>query len=76
MEEENQKLLNEFLDKMGMVKEEFIRLKKYEKVSVRKDIVKSELQDILNKSQSYKDLTNNLQTYINNLLKLEDTINE
>ena len=76
MEEENQKLLNEFLDKMGMVKEEFIRLKKYEKVSVRKDVVKSELQDILNKSQSYKDLTNNLQTYINNLLKLEDTINE
>lgn len=76
MEEENQKLLNEFLDKMGMVKEEFIRLKKYEKVSVRKDVVKSELQDILSKSQSYKDLTNNLQTYINNLLKLEDTINE
>ena len=76
MEEENQKLLNEFLDKMGMVKEEFIRLKKYEKVSVRKDVVKLELQDILNKSQSYKDLTNNLQTYINNLLKLEDTINE
>jgi len=76
MEDKNKELLNEFLDKMGLVKEEFIRLKKYEQVSIRKDVVKVELQNIINKCKTYEELRDDIQEYIDNLLKLEVKTNE
>ena len=76
MEEENQKLLKEFTDKLTLVREDYIRLKKQESVSTRNDVLKVELQTILDTSLDYESLKNSLQNYIDSLLKVEETTNE
>ena len=68
MDEKSNQLLTEYIDKLNTVKEEFIRLKKEQLVSVRKDYVKTELKDILLNTTSYEELQQSLQKYIDNLL--------
>ena len=70
MEQVNIKQLTiDYIKKLTMVKEDFINMKKELAVSIRKDYVKIELKDIINKSSNYEELKNNLNNYINEILE-------
>ena len=62
--------LNDYTNKLLLVKEEFIKLQKEKLVSIRKDVVASELKDILIQSNDYESLKTNLSRYIESLLTI------
>lgn len=63
-------LLNEkdLIERLNLVKQEFIRLKQEQAVSIRKDVAKVELLDIVSKSKNYEELKENITNYANSLL--------
>lgn len=65
IEEQAQKLI----ERLTVVKNEFIRNKDELLVSVRKDVVASELKDIMSKNTDYQSLTQALEVYISNMYK-------
>lgn len=65
IEEQAQKLI----ERLTVVKDEFIRNKDELLVSVRKDVVASELKDIISKNTDYQSLTQALEIYISNMYK-------
>lgn len=65
IEEQAQKLI----ERLTVVKDEFIRNKDELLVSVRKDVVASELKDIMSKNTDYQSLTQSLEVYISNMYK-------
>lgn len=65
IEEQAQKLI----ERLTVVKDEFIRNKDELLVSVRKDVVASELKDIMSKNTDYQSLTQALEIYISNMYK-------
>ena len=65
IEEQAQKLI----ERLTVVKDEFIRNKDELLVSVRKDVVASELKDIISKNTDYQSLTQALEVYISNMYK-------
>ena len=65
IEEQAQKLI----ERLTVVKDEFIRNKDELLVSVRKDVVASELKDIMSKNTDYQSLTQALEVYISNMYK-------
>ena len=67
IEEQAQKLI----ERLTVVKDEFIRNKDELLVSVRKDVVASELKDIISKNTDYQSLTQALEVYISNMDKFQ-----
>ena len=65
IEEQAQKLI----ERLTVVKDEFIRNKDELLVSVRKDVVASELKDIISKNTDYQSLAQALEIYISNMYK-------
>lgn len=60
------------IDRAMEVREEFIRLKDLEKISIRKDLLLVELKDIIQENTSFYSLKNALENYIQ---KIEGEIN-
>ena len=58
------------VDGLTAVKEEFLRLKDEEKVSVRKDVVATELKQILNDSSDYETIKSKITDYIAKLYEV------
>lgn len=66
----NIELENQLVEKLNIIKQEFIKDKDLLKVSIRKDVVAVELKSILEKSTTYKELCDNLETYIKQLYSI------
>ncbi len=66
----NKTQLEGMVDGLTAVKEEFLRLKDEEKVSVRKDVVVAELRQLLASNKDYTSLSNELKAYIDNLIQI------
>ena len=60
------------VDQLTLVKNEFIKNKEELAVSIRKDVVVAELRNILSANDDYTSLSNELNAYIDNLLKIGD----
>ena len=60
------------IEQLTSVKEEFIKDKEELAISIRRDIVKVELKTLLQDNTDYKSLKEALETYINNLIKIEE----
>lgn len=72
MEDESLKATAEkVIEQLTAVKEEFIKDKEELAVSIRRDVVKAELQDMLVSNADYSSLKNALEDYIRNLLVIE-----
>ena len=56
------------IEQLNIVREAFIKQKDTLAVSIRKDLVKADLKDILYNSNSYEELRNKLNEYIDNLI--------
>lgn len=56
------------IEQLNMVRQAFIKQKDTLAVSIRKDLVKADLKDILYNSNSYEELRNKLNEYIDNLI--------
>lgn len=67
MENENQ--LETFVEKLTMVKDDYIKSKQELAVSIRKDVVAVELKNIL-KTTSDLDLRNAISKYVDDLFKM------
>lgn len=66
----NKTQLEGMVDGLTAVKEEFLRLKDAEKVSIRKDVVATELKQILNDSSDYETIKSKITDYIAKLYEL------
>lgn len=66
----NKTQLEGMVDGLTAVKEEFLRLKDEEKVSVRKDVVATELKQILNDSSDYETIKSKIADYIAKLYEV------
>lgn len=66
----NKTQLEGMMDGLTAVKEEFLRLKDEEKVSVRKDVVATELKQILNDSSDYETIKSKITDYIAKLYEV------
>ena len=66
----NKTQLEGMVDGLTAVKEEFLRLKDEEKVSVRKDVVATELKQILNDSSDYETIKSKITDYIAKLYEV------
>lgn len=62
--------LNKVVEQLEIVKKEFIKDKDELKVSKRKDVVAVELKSILDNNNTYIDLKNAIEQYIENLYKI------
>lgn len=60
------------VDQLTLVKNEFIKNKEELAVSVRKDVVVAELRHILASSEDFTTLSDGLNSYIDNLIKIGD----
>lgn len=56
------------IEQLNMVRQAFIKQKDTLAVSIRKDLVKADLKDILYNSNSYEELRNKLNEYIDSLI--------
>ena len=59
------------IDQLIRVKEEFIKDKDELAVSIRKDVVATELRVILKDNTDYNTLKEAIEVYINNILKIK-----
>lgn len=66
----NKTQLEGMVEGLTAVKEEFFRLKDEEKVSVRKDVVATELKQILNDSSDYETIKSKIADYIAKLYEV------
>lgn len=66
----NKTQLEGMVEGLTAVKEEFFRLKDEEKVSVRKDVVATELKQILNDSSDYETIKSKITDYIAKLYEV------
>lgn len=66
--EELKKKAEEVVEQLSAVREEFIKDKKELEISIRKDVVKTELKSILSESSDYDTLKKSLEVYIENLI--------
>lgn len=62
----------EMVNKLTVVRDEFIKNKQELTVSVRKDVVCANLKDCLNNCNTYEELTEQLQKFIDNLMSVGD----
>lgn len=62
----------EMVNKLTVVRDEFIKNKQELAVSVRKDVVCTNLKDFLNNCNTYEELTEQLQKFIDNLMSIGD----
>lgn len=62
----------EMVNKLTVVRDEFIKNKQELTVSVRKDVVCANLKDCLNNCNTYEELTEQLQKFIDNLMSIGD----
>lgn len=62
----------EMVNKLTVVRDEFIKNKQELDVSVRKDVVCANLKDCLNNCNTYEELTEQLQKFIDNLMSIGD----
>ena len=61
----------ELINKLSIVKEEFIRTQNELKFSIRKDVVASELKDLLSNNTDFYSLKQSLEDFIEKLYKME-----
>lgn len=62
--------LEDMVDKLNVVKQEFFKDKEELKVSIRKDVVAVELKSILQNTDNYLSLKKCIQDYIDQLYKV------
>lgn len=67
MEDEQTK---QIIERLQLVKDEFIKSKDELAVSIRKDVVAAELKDILLKNKDYESLKKSIDTFIKNLYNI------
>lgn len=67
MSNEMEKQAQELVNKLTIIKQEFIKNKEELLVSIRRDEVAVQLKDILNNSNTLQELQQNIQNYINTL---------
>lgn len=60
------------IEQLNMVREAFIKQKDTLAVSIRKDLVKADLKDILYNSNNYEELKTKLNKYIDNLIPCKE----
>lgn len=65
--EEASKLEQQLIDNLNLIKTEFFKNKDELKVSIRKDVVAIELKTIIDKSNTFDELKNNINSYISTL---------
>ena len=69
LKEQEQKLI----DQLTIIKNAFIKNQQDLKFSIRKDIVAAQLKDLLENNPNFYELKSALETYIDNLLKIDNT---
>ena len=72
LKEQAQKMV----EQLTMIRDDYIKTKQELSFTIRKDEVAVELKDILNNSNSFEDLKQNIQNYINKLLQIDTQIQE
>lgn len=60
------------IEQLNIVREAFIKQKDTLAVSIRKDLVKADLKDILYNSNNYEELKTKLNKYIDNLIPCKE----
>ena len=78
MKEKEEDLMSQskiLIDKLLLVKQNYIDKEQELKVSVRRDVVSVQLKQILENSSDYESLKNNIQTYIDKLLNIQEDLN-
>lgn len=60
----------QIIERLQLVKDEFIKSKDELAVSIRKDVVAAELKDILLKNKDYESLKKSVDTFIKNLYNI------
>lgn len=60
----------QIIERLQLVKDEFIKSKDELAVSIRKDVVAAELKDILLKNKDYESLKKSIDTFIKNLYNI------
>lgn len=75
MNNEIEKQTQELVNMLQLVKTEFIKNKEELAVSVRIDVVSTQLKDILYNSSNYEELRSKLEDYIQNLFNYNKTNN-
>ena len=68
LKEQEQKLI----DQLTIIKNAFIKNQQDLKFSIRKDIVVAQLKDLLENNPNFYELKSALETYIDNLLKIDN----
>ena len=68
LKEQEQKLI----DQLTVIKNAFIKNQQDLKFSIRKDIVAAQLKDLLENNPNFYELKSALETYIDNLLKIDN----
>ena len=68
LKEQEQKLI----DQLTIIKNAFIKNQQDLKFSIRKDIVAAQLRDLLENNPNFYELKSALETYIDNLLKIDN----
>lgn len=68
LEEQGQKLI----EQLSVVRNAFIDTQKELAFSIRKDVVAAELRDMLDNNPNFYELKTALESYIDNLLKIEN----
>jgi hypothetical protein len=68
LKEQEQKLI----DQLTIIKNAFIKNQQDLKFSIRKDIVAAQLKDLLENNPNFYELKSALETYIDNLLKIDN----
>lgn len=66
----------EIVNKLTLVRDEFIKNKEELSVSIRKDIVCANLKDLLKNNTDYNSLKNDIEKYIQQLLDIKRVENK
>lgn len=66
----------EIVNKLTLVRDEFIKNKEELSVSIRKDIVCANLKDLLKNNTDYNSLKNGIEKYIQQLLDIKGVENK
>ena len=66
----------EIVNKLTLVRDEFIKNKEELSVSIRKDIVCANLKDLLKNNTDYNSLKNGIEKYIQQLLDIKRVENK
>ena len=67
--EQTNKQVEQILERLNLVKEEFIKDKNLLNISIRKDLVAIQLKDIIKNTNTREELVNQLNAYIQDLYK-------